>query len=640
MNSSQSIRSRLKRFGNNVQELRSAATGGTLEAGIGGGESGIFLEKGESGLGESATPRTRIVLLLESLALELCQEVKMMADSYIDREAPAYSIIDDVHKHNLGLLPQSTKRSIRHNVKRAALILSLALELSLQTDNSYDRLLLYNACAAFLDARGGFAYQVLKQLQTATTEISALAKCAITKQWESNRIFVSRLLAKDDVTDDEMIKVLSKGTNITVDTISGFRLPANRSPESPIKSVVTIHDARKEWDIQSSGKKKGKNYELAECWCNFFADIFLDEKELNYALAIVDKTELGRIGSWNIRAYDKIYHKIRKCLPSKMAALANVVNQMHWSVFALQECPSHLDFDKQLRDEISLHSVFSNWKLLSVDLGTERCAFGFDKEEWETINNASDEIIVMHAFNTSSTLKFRRLPSLIFLKHRSKQVIALVSVHLKSVSSKEDASQTRAEIEALGNNLGTYVTEEAKRREISENVAILLVGDFNLSPPPLGSSETGAWKKLIDSGFTMSLSSDIMTNVFEFNASGKSIDDDIVGDEDEEEGQAYDNAWLSPGASSLSVSGDVFDLVTEERRASLCRVEAALECERSGLGDIERQKYVRLIRKGLQKEFFSNFSDHKPITFILSRKEEEEEEGLLSALPVERRLSV
>ena len=218
--------------------------------------------------------------------------------------------------------------------------------------------------------------------------------------------------------------------------------------------------------------------------------------------------------------------------------------------------------------------------------------------------------------------------------------IALVSVHLKSVSSKEDASQTRAEIEALGSNLGTYVTEEAKRREISENVAILLVGDFNLSPPPLGSSETGAWKKLIDSGFTMSLSSDIMTNVFEFNASGKSIDDDIVGDEDEEEGQAYDNAWLSPGASSLSVSGDVFDLVTEERRASLCRVEAALECERSGLGDIERQKYVRLIRKGLQKEFFSNFSDHKPITFILSRKEEEEEEGLLSALPVERRLSV
>ena len=88
----------------------------------------------------------------------------------------------------------------------------------------------------------------------------------------------------------------------------------------------------------------------------------------------------------------------------------------------------------------------------------------------------------------------------------------------------------------------------------------------------------------------MALSSDIMTNVFEYNASGKSIDDDIVGDEDEEEGQAYDNAWLFPCASSLSVSGDVFDLVTEERRASLCRVEAALECERSGLGDIERQR--------------------------------------------------
>jgi hypothetical protein len=632
------LRSNLSKFGKNAKELRTAAHPVHTT-----NEDGNDRKNEEEG----GTIRKQIVLDLEMLALSLCPEIQLMADSYESSKASNNNGVEDLHKHNFGLLPLNKKGSLRHNAKKAALILSFSLELSRSTDNGYHRLLILSACAAFLDGRGGYAFQVLKQLDTAPSSISEISKRAIAQQWESNRISVSRLTGKDDANDEEMLTVLSKGKNVTVDTISGYRLPANRSPESPLKNAVTMQAARDEWERHSSSvKKRGKNHELAIDWCAFFEDIHLDENALNIVLAIVDEKEVFRMGSWNIRAYDKVFHKIKKCLPSKMAALAHVVNQQHWSAFALQECPSHVEFDKQLRDEFYHHPVFLNWDLLTIDLGSERCGIGFDKEEWEVITSKeTDRIIIMHAFNTiSSVFQFRRLPALSFLRHKKNQpssnVIALVSVHLKSVSSKEDASQTRAEIEFLGSHLTTYVAEVAKRLEITEAYSTLLVGDFNLSPPTSGLLETaGVWKGLIESGFTMALSSDIKTNVFEYNAAGNSTNtNDKALEYEEEEGQAYDNAWFSSKTSSLIVSGEVFDLVSNERKESLARVEAALDCERSGLSELERETSLRYIRRGLQADFFTSFSDHKPITIILSRKIDDDDDGI--ALPVERRLDM
>ena len=115
------LRSNLSKFGKNAKELRTAAHPVHTT-----NEDGNDRKNEEEG----GTIRKQIVLDLEMLALSLCPEIQLMADFYESSKASNNNGVEDLHKHNFGLLPLNKKGSIRHNAKKAALILSFSLELS------------------------------------------------------------------------------------------------------------------------------------------------------------------------------------------------------------------------------------------------------------------------------------------------------------------------------------------------------------------------------------------------------------------------------------------------------------------------------------------------------------------------------